>query len=128
MIRRNTIQHALVLEAVHKLHRHATADEIYDQLATEHPTISRATVYRNLQRLCESGELRKREIPGGADRFDLLCSDHYHIRCEKCGRVFDVEMDYIADMDRHIKDLRGFTLTGHDIVFRGVCPECGKNA
>lgn len=128
MIRRNTIQCALVLEAVNKLRCHATADEIYDELVKEHPSISRATVYRNLQRLCDSGEIHRLEIPGGADHFDHLCHEHYHARCTGCGRVFDVDMDYIPDLERFIKDTHGFMLTGHDIVFKGICPECRKDS
>ena len=96
MIKRNTIQCALVLETVNKLRCHATADEVYDAIVQEHPNISRATVYRNLNRLSQLGRIHKMEIPGGADRFDHECYKHYHIRCEKCGRVFDVDMEYIA--------------------------------
>lgn len=124
MIKRNTIQCALVLEAVGKLRCHATADEIYEQLVKEHPSISRGTVYRNLQRLCESGEIRKCEIPDAADRFDHRICAHYHVICEKCGRVFDVDMDYMTDLEKSVKNTHGFELTGHDIVFKGVCPDC----
>lgn len=127
MIKRNTIQCTLVLEAVNKLKCHATAEEVYSELVREHPSISRATVYRNLQRLCEDGEIRKREIPNGADCFDHLCSDHYHVRCTSCGRVFDVDMDYMTDLQQSIKNTHGFVLTGHDIIFKGICPSCGKH-
>ena len=51
MVRRNTIQCSLVFEAVNTLKCHATADEIYDAIVKQNPTISRATVYRNLNRL-----------------------------------------------------------------------------
>lgn len=125
-MKRNTIQYSLVFEAVKKLQCHATADEVYEEIAKEHPTISRGTVYRNLQRLCEMGEIRRREIPGGADRFDHRCDDHYHVRCIKCGRVFDVDMEYLPDLENSIRDAHGFQFTGHDIVFRGVCPACGR--
>ena len=128
MIRRNTIQCALVLEAVNKLSCHATADEVYNALVKEHPHISRGTVYRNLQRLSDLGEIRKREIPGSADRFDHICSNHYHAKCVNCGRVFDVDMEYKADLEKSIKDTHGFLFTGHDIVFRGICSECERNA
>jgi len=124
MKKRHTIQCTLVLEALNKLQYHVTADEIYNEIVKEHPNISKGTVYRNLQRLCEMGEIRKREIPGGADRFDLICSNHYHVRCVKCGRVFDVDMEYITDIEKSIKDTHGFVFTGHDIVFKGICPEC----
>lgn len=126
-MKRNTIQSSLVLETVRKLQCHATADEVYSEIIKTYPTISRGTVYRNLQRLCETGEIRKREIPDGADRFDHLCDDHYHIRCVKCGRVFDVDMGYISNLEQSVRDAHGFSFTGHDIVFKGICPECKRN-
>ena len=98
MVKRQTIQYALVSETVKKMRKHASADEIYNAIAKDHPTIGRGTVYRNLQRLSELGEIRKREIPGGADRYDFLCTDHYHVVCTKCGQVFDVgSMDYMKE-------------------------------
>ena len=124
MIKRNTIQRKLVLEAVRKLRCHATADEIYAEVVRENSAVSKATVYRNLQQLCEAGEIRRRTIPGSADRYDHLCSNHYHVRCEQCGRVFDVDMSYMAGLERSIRNTHGFAFTGHDIVFRGICPQC----
>lgn len=128
MIKRHTIQRSLVFEAVNTLRCHATADEIYEEIVKKHPSVSMATVYRNLKLLSETGDIRKIEIPGGADRFDHRCHDHCHVRCEKCGRVFDVDMEYITGLERNIKDNRGFTFTGYDIIFRGVCPDCLKSS
>lgn len=124
MIKRHTIQCDLVLETVNKLRNHATADEIFETIVKEYPNISRATVYRNLQRLSEMGEIKKWEIPGGPDRYDHLNFDHYHIKCQKCGRVYDVDMDYIPDLTKLIKNQHGFDFTGHMIIFQGICPEC----
>lgn len=121
---RNTIQAALIYEAVNRLQCHATAEEIYQEVIREHPSVSRATVYRNLNRLAQEGRIRKLELPTGPDRFDHLCHQHYHVRCEKCGRIFDVDMDCIPDLEKNIRDRRGFQITGHDILFRGICPEC----
>lgn len=78
MIHRKTIQRSLVLAAVNRLQNHATADEIYEDVAKDHPTVSRGTVYRNLKQRSDAGEIRKLEVPGGADRYDHLCHNHYH--------------------------------------------------
>ena len=126
MDKRNTVQRALVLKTVKALQSHASADEIYNTIVKEYPDISRGTVYRNLNLLCEMGEIQKREIPGGADRFDHICGNHYHAKCNRCGRIFDVDMDYIAEMEKAIKNTHGFVFTGHDIVFKGICPECNS--
>ncbi|MGL5514516.1 MAG: Fur family transcriptional regulator [Sporomusa sp.] len=122
--KRSTVQRSLVLEAVKELQCHATADEIYNTIVKKHPNISRGTVYRNLSLLCDIGEIHKVEMPVGADCYDYLCHEHYHVRCVKCGRVFDVEMEFISDLEKNIKDARGFKFTGHDIVFKGICPKC----
>lgn len=126
MNKRNTIQRSLVLKTVKELQFHATADEVYDTIVKKHSDISRGTVYRNLNLLSDIGEIRKLEMPSGADRFDHICHEHYHTRCIKCGRVFDVEMDFIADLETNIKDTHGFKFIGHDIIFKGICPECNS--
>ena len=123
MMKRNTIQRSLILEAVNRLQCHATAEEIYNEITREHPNIGRGTVYRNLKQLSEGGEIRKLEVPGGADRYDHRTISHYHARCLRCGRLFDVEMDYIEHLERSIKDTHGFVISGHDIMFKGVCPK-----
>lgn len=126
MIKRNTIQYSLVYDAVNKLQQHATADEIYEEIVKEYPNIGRGTVYRNLDRLSKEGKIRRLEIPGGADRYDHLCHEHYHARCVKCGRIFDVDMEYMTDLEKNIRNANGFEFIGHDIIFKGVCPKCGK--
>ena len=126
-MRRQTVQRSLVLKAVNKLQCHATADEIYEDIVKEHPNVSRATVYRNLNLLSETGHIRKIEIPGGADCFDHLCHDHCHVKCEKCGRIFDVDMEYVTGLEKNIRNDRGFSFTGYDIIFRGICPNCQKS-
>ena len=127
MPERNTIQRSLVLAAVHCLHCHATADEIYDAIAKEHPSISRGTVYRNLNRLVEAGQIRRVEIPGEADRYDHICEEHYHVQCVVCRRIFDVDMERLPAPETHIKDAHGFSFVGHDLIFKGICPDCQKS-
>ena len=127
MTRHNTIQRSLVLDVVNRLKSHATADEVYAEVAATHPNISKATVYRNLNLLSEMGMIRKLEIPGGADRFDHICKEHCHVKCEKCGRVFDIEIPYIDGLENRVENRNGFEITGYDILFRGICPDCQKS-
>ena len=123
---RNTIQRTLILEAVRELKNHATAEDIYQKIVPNHPTISRTTVYRNLNQLAEAGEIKKIEFAAGADRFDHITTNHYHIHCTKCNRVFDIDMDYLPNLEKSIKDLHSCTLDGHIIMFNGICPTCKK--
>lgn len=124
MERRNTIQKALILRAVCELKRHLTADEVYEFVKRDHPSIGKGTVYRNLAILTEEGTIRKVEVPDGSDRFDFTLKNHYHVRCVKCGEVFDVDMDEIPDLQKKIHDTHGMEFLTYDIFFKGICPEC----
>lgn len=121
---RNTIQRALVLEAVRSLRNHPTSADVYEAVRQRHPRISRATVYRNLALLAERGEVLRVELPNGADRYDFFSQPHYHAKCRSCGRVFDVDMPYHADIADEVADAHGFAIEGHQITFTGLCPDC----
>ena len=123
-IMRNTIQKTIVLETVNSLRNHATADAIYDEIFKKHPSIGRATVYRNLNLLTQLGQIKKIEIPNGADCFDHRTFNHYHTKCSKCGKIFDVDMEYMKDLEKMVKNVNGFEFTSHDIIFSGICTKC----
>ena len=125
-VTRNTIQRDLVLEAVMTLRNHPTPEEVYEHIHKDHPTVSKGTVYRNLNFLVESGQLSKIPIPGAAHRVDHTLAPHYHIVCKQCGRVYDVDMPYQAELAGKIRDTGGFEIQEHEIVFWGTCPHCGK--
>ena len=97
MERRNTVQKDLVLNAVKGMKSHPTADQVYNLISKDYPSIGKGTVYRNLNILAESGEIKKIEIPDGADRFDFNTSEHYHSQCIECKSVFDVNFDAIPE-------------------------------
>ena len=117
MEKRNTIQKQLVLEAVAQLHNHPTAEQVYAQVVKAHPTISKATVYRNLASLSEDGRL----------------DGHAHIECTVCGRLDDVEFSAgaqggaLAALDTFAEQATGYTQAQHTVLFTGVCPACAAH-
>lgn len=121
---RNTMQRAVIHEAVQALCHHATAEEIYAEVHLLHPSISRATVYRNLNLLVREGLVSRVSVGRGPDRFDAVVEPHYHLHCEICGKIEDVEMEPKHDLERDLRDTHGYRILGHEVVFRGICPEC----
>ena len=122
---RNTLQKNIILAGLKKL-CHPTAEDVYQTVARDYPTISKATVYRNLNQMAQSGTILKIKIPDGADRFDTTAFEHYHIRCSECGRVYDVDMPYLHGLEDQVRDKHGFEFRGHEIVFVGTCPDCNN--
>lgn len=124
MTQRNTRQLAVTLSAVRALACHPSADMVYDYIHTGHPKMSRATVYRNLNKLCRQGDLSRVRVPGCADRFDHSTRPHYHFVCNRCGRVEDLDMPYMPDIDSMRGGHDGRKITRHTIIFEGVCADC----
>lgn len=121
---RNTVQRQIVLQTVRQMHDHPTADTVYAAVAAEHPSISKATVYRNLNQLATQGEIRRVPVPNGADRYDFNTSEHYHVRCEKCGAVYDVHMPHSYNLIAEVEDASGVEVRRFDILFEGICAHC----
>lgn len=122
---RNTIQRDVVLEAINDLTGlHPTPDEVYVHVAKKHPNISRSTVYRNINILSRQGKVLKISVPNAAERIDSNTKSHYHIYCEKCGKVFDIDIPYFDNIEDEIIDTQGFKILSHDIIFTGICPNC----
>ena len=124
MERRNTKQRQIILDAVQSRCDHPTAEQIYNQVYAVDPRISKATVYRNLNLLAEEGKITVVNLPP-ADRFDLTTKKHCHFVCKKCGRVFDIDVDYDESVDDMQTD-SGFLIESHQTIFTGICAECAN--
>ena len=129
MVERKTIQQTFVLDEVEKLyseHIHANADRIYDEIHLIHPTISRATVYRNLNKLVSMGYVNHIEIPNSADCFDYVTTPHYHMKCIQCGAISDVWLTKDVSLLQNCQSKNDADITGYDILFKGICSKCKK--
>ena len=103
---------------------HPTADDIYFELRKTHPNISLGTVYRNLSKLCESGQIIKIVTPSGADRFDGNISCHYHLQCTECNSVTDIFMEEEGELNKKAAKVSDSRIDGHVVMFYGKCKSC----
>ena len=103
---------------------HPTADEIYSVLRERMPNISLATVYRNLAQLCESGEACRLGSIGNKERFDGCTQPHYHFICEKCGKVYDLDIPFDGSLPKKAEKALGFSVDHYSLVFYGICNTC----
>lgn len=92
------------------------------------PRISLGTVYRNLEILSRWGLAQKLDLAGARRRFDGLMEDHYHVRCVGCGKVEDLAVGPIQDLEEAVRRKTEFEIVGHRLNFIGLCPACRKKA
>ncbi|EQF26554.1 ferric uptake regulator family protein [Clostridioides difficile CD160] len=119
-------QRELILNEILNNPVHPTADYLYENLKKDNPNLSLGTVYRNLAQLTEHGFIRKVSIPGNPDRFDGRMDNHYHIICEVCGEVYDLESEVLNNLKESIADETDIKITSYNISFKGICNNCEK--
>ena len=124
MERRATKQRAAILEALRDNRTHPTADQIYDTVRQQISNISKGTVYRNLQVLREDGAISELNLNGTLSRYEEKQDKHYHFRCDKCGRVFDLDDPVNIEIDKRVSARTGFKVSHHQTEFRGLCKDC----
>lgn len=81
---------------------HPTPDEVFQHVKKKLPSISKATVYKNLNKFCEIGLMRFVEM-SGVKRIDPNIDDHHHVINQKTGEVHDVYIDKKIPLPKSIK-------------------------
>ncbi|MCL2406291.1 MAG: transcriptional repressor [Defluviitaleaceae bacterium] len=121
---RNTLQRQIILNAVAELNIHATAEQVFEYVHKTHPSISKATVYRNLKQLADGGELLSVGALSGSNHYDHNCHEHYHFICGNCECVYDVDGSLADIVMKNVQPSDEFEITECLISFSGICKKC----
>jgi Fur family transcriptional regulator, peroxide stress response regulator len=84
-----THQRLVLFDAVCKMKHHPTAEQVYESVRPEHPSLSLATVYKNLEAFFHSGLIGKVFSPEGHMRYDPRTENHGHIYCANTREIYD---------------------------------------
>ena len=104
---------------------HPSAEWVYEQLKAEHSDISLATVYRNLARFKERGDIISLGTVNGIERFDGNTAPHVHFVCTECNRVLDLEGIAVPEeLSATVSSATGAQVSGCQLTFTGKCNQC----
>ncbi len=123
---RHSHKRQLVYEVVQQSTDHPIADVIYERARERDASISKGTVYRNLNLLTELGEIRKLMMPLGPDHYDFNLDSHYHFICRSCNKVVDAKIPYDEKFSGVEVGLPGFKTEWHRLILVGLCADCNK--
>ncbi len=114
-------QRIKVFEYLLNTKEHPTVDDIYRALVDEIPTLSKTTVYNTLNLFIEKQIAVVIVIEENETRYDVEMNFHGHFKCEKCGKVSDVDIDpEVINFD----SLNEFQINEHHLYFKGICKDC----
>ncbi|MGQ9623714.1 MAG: Fur family transcriptional regulator [Candidatus Caldatribacteriaceae bacterium] len=101
---------------------HPSAEEVYQALFRDIPTLSRASVYSALRVLSEAGIIGV-VMEADETRYDANLAEHGHFRCEVCGRLYDFDFAFTSLRYGGLED---FLVQRKALYFFGICPQCQK--
>ena len=101
---------------------HLTADQVFSALKADHPTLSLATVYNNLNKLWSAGMIRKISIEGSPDHYDRTEKPD-HLVCSCCGKLADI---CFTDLSASLQRQLGDSFQYYDLKVYYLCPACRK--
>ena len=98
---------------------HASIEEIYENIKEMFPSISLATIYKNINALKEENvisEICLHQKP----KFEISKEPHAHFICKKCGKVEDISFSEI--MNEEVE--KRYPNSQKELYIYGICKDC----
>lgn len=126
---RITSQRQVIIDTVFGTDKHFTAEELLEWSRKKDRSVSRATVYRTLPLLTESGLVREMDFGKDYKFYDPNYADHpdhSHIICEDCERIVEFESDRIREIENEISHKLGFSVQSQQLKISASCEQFKK--
>jgi Fur family peroxide stress response transcriptional regulator len=104
--------------------RHPTPEETFERVRKDIPSISFATIYKNIKTFLDAGLLKEVSTPDQTMRLDANLDSHHHIVCTRCNTIFDIPEDRLAPLQLKGGLPEGFRVAQYNVCFLGLCGHC----
>ena len=117
-----TIQRTSILKSIEQA-GHINIDDIYEVLKEQYPTLSLATIYKNIILMQKNSVIIEVPINSEKSKYELKKDDHIHLICQECGEIQDRD---ISSKTKETLEISDFKLNSSQINLYGVCKVCQK--
>lgn len=97
-----------------------TIEAVIERLRSHGVSADYSTAFRALVKLVDNGQIRRVDLGDGKAHYEAATDHHEHVRCESCGAVDEVAGCAVR------KPVTDFVITGHQLLFSGICPRCAR--
>ena len=122
-----THQRQVIYQVLRSMHGHPSPEEVYERVRTRIPSISLATVYKNIHVFIESGLFREVSLHHGSLRVETNARPHHHLVCTGCKSITDIAAEDLGLPVRAQKLRGGFLAQRYAVDVLGLCPDCQKS-
>lgn len=121
---RLTPQRLLILDAVRRADDHVTPEQVYQTVHQQNPAISRATIYRTLDFLCEMRLVTAMHW-GGQTYYEIAGeTPHHHLVCRTCGAMEELDPILLDTLIEAVAKKHRFTVDMDHVALFGLCRQC----
>ncbi len=123
---RVTPQRRWILDAICAGDGHTTPEEIYERVRAWTPHVNRATVYRNLDFLCDMRLVVAVQI-GGRWYYEIAGeAPHHHLVCRRCNRMAQIDHLAVKSLFDRVERKHHFTIDMDHLALFGLCAKCRR--
>ena len=120
-----TPQRLAIVEILAKSEGHPSVENIYDQIKKNFPTMSLATVYKNILLIKSLGEVLELGFADGSNRYDgNKPYPHPHAICIKCKKIVDPDLGSLDVLKNEVAEETNFKILNYRLDFFGICSNC----
>ena len=117
-----TPQRVAIVDELYK-NGHMNVDDLYKNLLEKFPSISLATIYKNINAMVEKIFLNEVKLPETKSVYELIKEEHSHLVCSSCGKIEDIMIDTSVLQSSLLKQ-SSFKVQSSEVIFTGVCENC----
>lgn len=105
---------------------HIAADDLIELLRKDKTPVSKATVYRTLALVSQSGLIDAHDFDKGKRLYEPMVgrAHHDHLFCISCGKVIEFEEEAIERLQDMVVQKHRFTPVYHSHKIFGYCSGC----
>ena len=120
-----TPQRLAITKILAKSEGHPSVENIHVEIKRDFPTMSLATVYKNILLIKSLGEVLELGFPDGSNRYDgNKPYPHPHVICIKCKKIVDADLNSFNEMKTEVELDTNFKILNHRLDFFGICSDC----
>ncbi|MCX8069646.1 MAG: transcriptional repressor [Thermodesulfovibrionales bacterium] len=123
---KRTRERQIVLEEINSIDHHFDPEELFLRLQSKSAKVSRASVYRIINLLHESGLIEKVQHSEDSSHYEktIGTSHHDHMICLKCEKIIEFYSPTIEVLQDEICSREGFKPSKHILEIYGYCKDC----
>lgn len=118
-----TAQRVAILDTLRN-NGHSSIDDIFVSIRGQIPSVSLATIYKNILAMQNANILKSVKTPTQKQKYEINKKPHIHLHCRKCDNLEDFEMD-MSVFRAYCEEKSGYkNIDDTSIIFSGICQSC----